>query len=176
MNLPPTSYPKFPPRNLSTTPTPDPAMVVYVSSSMSEPASVIPSIPAQIPLSSSVISTAEPVVVIPLTAYQVPLSQSVVAYNRINTTHGGSSGHSACALIRQQARNYLMHLFLLASITGSPTLVEAVVARYTTISRFCAATCADLKGVLLQDGTTLTLDDVDNLLSLVRYAGLYIRS
>ena len=160
----------------NSTPIPHTAVVENVSASMADPAAVIPPTQAQVPLLSSVIAPAELVVEITLTLSQVPLPQILGGSDGSATARGGSYGHSACASLRQRARNDPTPLFLIVSFTARPLLVEAVVADYTTISRFCVSTHANLEALLLRDGNTPTLDDVDDLRSISSYANLYIRA
>ena len=112
---------------------------------------------------------------IPPTPSQVLLSTRVAASDKSSTNRGGISGHSVLSLRRQKARNDLAHLLLVAPLTHSRIIFKSLVSRYTTISRFRAAMRAKFGGILLQDGTTPTPDDVNDFLPLVRYSNIYIR-
>ena len=118
--------------------------------------------------------TAEPGVDIRPTPAQLLLPPIFVAYDRSSTTQGGSSGHSDRASRRQQSRNDLMQLFSVVSPNTSPKLVESVVSRYTTISSLRTAMCAEFEGLQLWYGTPPTPDDINDLLSLIRYSGVLI--
>ena len=61
-------------------------------------------------------------------------------------------------------------------LTNSPIIVKAVLTRYTEITILRTATHTDFEGLRIQDSTTPTPDDVNELLSLIRYSDLYIRS
>ena len=65
---------------------------------------------------------------------------------------------------------------MIVSLTGSHGLVKSVVSHYTKISIMCKSTSAEFEGILLQDGTTLTMDVMNDLLSLVSYYDLYVSS
>ena len=108
------------------------------------------------------------------TPAQLLLPPIFVAYDRSSTTQGGSSGHSDRASRRQQSRNDLMQLFSVVSPNTSPKLVESVVSRYTTISSLRTAMCAEFEGLQLWYGTPPTPDDINDLLSLIRYSGVLI--
>ena len=69
-----------------------------------------------------------------------------------------------------------VHLLLVASLIDSPPLFESAINCYTTISRLRAATRAEIKALLLQDDTTPTPDDMENLLSLASYYNIYIHA
>ena len=79
-------FSKISSKDRNATSTPDPALVVGVSTFTDELMAVLPPTTAQVPLPPNAIATAEPVVVIPATRAQVPLSPSVVASNGSATT------------------------------------------------------------------------------------------
>ena len=71
---------------------------------------------------------------------------------------------------RQQARDDLTHLLSIYSLTGIPPLVKVIVIRLSTIYRPHAAKRAELESLLLLDGSAPSTDDIEDLLSLARYA------
>ena len=151
---------------------PDPDAAADVSTSTADLAAVISLTPPQVPLPPSVIATAKPSVAIPSTPALVPLPPSTRPSDRSVAT----SDHSYHASCRQQARNNLTHIILVLSLTDSPSLVYSVVSCYTTISILHVSTRAELKALRLQDDSMPTPDDVNNLLSIARYANLSICS
>ena len=115
-------------------------------------------------------------VAITSTPAQVPLKPSVGPSGGSTNTRGGISDRSACASHFQQARKKLTHILLVASLTDRLTLVKVFFTRYTTIYSLHVEMLEDLKDLWIQDGTNMTPNDVDDLLSLARYANLYIRA
>ena len=109
-----------------------------------------------------------------MTLAQVPLHPSV-------TTSGGSAaalsrrtGLSIRTSMRQQAREYLVHLLSVASLTGSPSLVEAVVVHLFSITRLRTAKRAYLEALLLPDCLASPPNDIKDLLSIARYVDYYL--
>ena len=109
----------------------------------------------------------------PLNPDQVPLPPRVGTFNGNIAALSGRSGRSACVSRRQQARDYLTHLLSIYYLTISPPLIEAVVIRLSTTSWSHAAKRAELESLLLPDGSVPLPDNIEDLLSLARYANRY---
>ena len=112
----------------------------------------------------------------PLTLAQLPLPPSVTTSNGSAATLSRRNGLSVRVLGRQQARDDLFHLLSVASLTDSPPLVKAIIGRLASISRLRAAKRADLEDLLLPDGLAPSPDDIEDLLSIARYADWTVTS
>ena len=112
----------------------------------------------------------------PLTLAQLPLPPSVTTSNGSAATLSRRNGLSVRVLGRQQARDDLFHLLSIASLTDSPPLVKAIIGRLASISRLRAAKRADLEDLLLPDGLAPSPDDIEDLLSIARYADRTVTS
>ena len=110
----------------------------------------------------------------PLTPAQAPLPPSVTTSIGSTAALSGRTGLSVRALRRQQARDDLVHLLSVASLTNSPPLVEAVVGRLSSITRLRAAKLANLEALLLPDGSAPSPDNIEDLISITQYADRYV--
>ena len=111
-----------------------PASAAEISASTADPAKVPSPSPSDPLLSPNAEGTSGPTVMPPLTPAQVPLPPSVATSIGSAAALSGRTGLSVRALRRQQARDDLVHLLSVASLTDSPPLVEAVVDRLSLIT------------------------------------------
>ena len=75
----------------------------------------------------------------PLTPAQVPLPLSMTTYGVSGAVLSSSTGLSFHDSNHEQARDDLVHLLSVASLTDSPPLVEAIIVRLSSITRLCLA-------------------------------------
>ena len=141
-----------------------------ISESTADPATVPPQSPSQSPteylISPGTLWTSGPMVLHPLNPAHVPLPPSVTTSDRSASDLSERTGLSVRASRRQQARDDLVHLLSVTSLTDSPPLVKALVGRLSSITRLRAAKRADLEALLLPDGSAPSTDDIKDLLSI----------
>ena len=108
-----------------------------------------------------------------LDLFHCPLPQSVTTSIGSAAALSGRTGLSVCVLRRQQARDDLLHILYVSSLTNSPLLVEAIIVHLLCITRLRTAKRADLEALLLPDGSSLSPNDIKYLLSTRNYANCY---
>ena len=110
----------------------------------------------------------------PLIPVQVPLRMSVNTSSGYTPALSGCTGLSIRALRIQQGRANLVHLLSVKSLTYSPTLVEAIVDRLSSITWLRAANRSNIESLLLLVGSALSPNDIEDLLSISLYYDHYI--
>ena len=145
-----------------------------ISTSTANPATVPSLSPSDPLLLPNVKLTLGPTVMPTLNLAQFPLPPNVATSIGSATTRRGITGLSVLAFRRHQARDDLVHLLYVASLTDSPPLVEAVVGRLSSITRPRAAKRVELGALLLPDGSSPSPDDVKDLTSISRHADRYV--
>ena len=151
-----------------------PSSAAEISASTADPAMVSSPSPSDPLLPPNVEGTLGPTVMPPLTPAQIPLPPSVDISIGSAAALSERTGLSARALMRQQGRDYLVHLFSIASLANSPLLTKVVAVRLSMITRLRTSMRADLEALLLPDRSTPLPDDINNLISIARYTDRYI--
>ena len=77
-------------------------------------------------------------------------------------------------LKQKQARDNLVYLLSVASLTNSPPLVEAAVNRLSLITQLRTAKRADLEALLLPNGSAPSPNNFKDLISIARYSNHYV--
>ena len=109
-----------------------------------------------------------------LDLFHCPLPQSVTTSIGSAAALSGRTGLSVCVLRRQQARDDLLHILYVSSLTNSPLLVEAIIVHLLCITRLRTAKRADLEALLLTDILAPSPDVVEDLISIAGYANRYV--
>ena len=110
----------------------------------------------------------------PLTPAQIPLTPSVTTSNGSAAALSGRTDLSNCTSKRHQSRENLVHLLSVAFLINTPPLVEDVFGRFSSINWLRAAKRADLRSLHVPDGSALSPDNIEDIVSIDWYADRYV--
>ena len=147
-----------------------PSFAADISASTSDPATVPYPPPSNPPLPTRVEGTFGTTVISPLTSGQVPMPPSVATFNGRDAALIGRTVLFIRASRSYQDRENLIQLLSISLLTYSPPLVEAVYSRLSSMSWLRAAKRADIKTLILPDGSAPSTDDIEDLLSIAQYS------
>ena len=98
---------------------------------------------------------------------------SVTTFNGRDAALIGRTVLSIRASRSHQDRENLIQLLSISLLTYSPPLVEAVYSRLSSMSWLRAAKRADIKTLILPDGSAPSTDNIEDLLSIAQYSDPY---